>query len=195
MQSDERTTAGESATAGPGGGPGRTPGFTSGFTPGFTVVEVVIASAIFLILAVGLLPLFARSITNNLVGRETTDTTNYGRSRLEQLDQMSFFSQVLTVPDGSTEGKTEEYWSQADKIWKPGVPPITDPALWFRTTRVRQFSVSDLADDATFDAPLAGGAAEGQVHIKEVQVAVRSARAEGPLGGNWETRMRTLKVK
>jgi prepilin-type N-terminal cleavage/methylation domain-containing protein len=162
---------------------------------GFTVVEVIIASAIFLILAVGLLPLFARSITNNLAGRETTDTTNYGRSRLEQLDQMSFLSASLAVPSGSTEGVTQEFWSPKDKIWKTGAPTSTDPALWYRTTRVRQFSVSDLGDDATFDTPLDGSAAAGQVHIKEIQVAVKSARSEGPLGGNWETRMRTLKVK
>ncbi|HYG64411.1 MAG TPA: hypothetical protein VEL74_17670 [Thermoanaerobaculia bacterium] len=173
---------------------------------GFSVIEVLIASAIFLVIAVGLLPLFAQSITSNLAGRETTDTTNHGRSRLEEIDQLSFFNPNLTVPAGETEGTVQEYWSQKDKIWKAGAPPLADPALWMRTTRVRQFSVSDLNDDGTFDSPLDGDAAPGQVHLKEIQVAVRSARegtqlADGTwstrsgLGGIWESRMRTLKAK
>lgn len=175
---------------------------------GFSVVEVLIASAIFLVIAVGLLPLFAQSITSNLAGRETTDSTNHGRSRLEQMDQVSFSDPSLAVPAGATEGVIEEYWSQNDKVWKTGVPPTTgtDPALWLRTTRVRQYTVTDLADNGVFDTPLNGDASAGQVHLKELLVSVRSARegtqlADGSwsstsgLGGIWETRMRTLKAK
>lgn len=193
MQS-ERTIQTETAAAGSAG------------SRGFSVVEVLIASAIFLVIAVGLLPLFAQSITSNLAGRETTDSTNHGRSRLEEMDQLSFSSPLLVIPAGSTEGVAQEYWSQKDKVWKAGAPPVADPALWLRTTSVRQYTVTDLADNGVFDDPLDGGAAFGQVHLKEVQVAVRSARegtqlADGswtsssPLGGIWDTQMRTFKAK
>ncbi|HVR99963.1 MAG TPA: type II secretion system protein, partial [Thermoanaerobaculia bacterium] len=57
---------------------------------GYSLVELLVASAIFLILMVGILPLFTTSIRTNLAGREATDTANYGRSRLEQLFQLEF---------------------------------------------------------------------------------------------------------
>ena len=53
--------------------------------------------------------------------------------------------------------------------------PDDDSAIWTRTTTIRQFSVTDLT------APLADTAPAANVHLKEITVAVESARG-GPLG-------------
>ncbi len=164
---------------------------------GYSLIELLVAAAIFLILMIGVLPLFTTSIRTNLAGREATDTSNYGRSRIEQLFQLQFSKPELRVPDGAEELEVQEHWSEKDKGWKPGTAPAAgDKALWTRATFVRQYSVTDLNDDGIFDEPLDGGTAAGQVHIKELEVLVRSNRSEtGPFGNIWQTRLRMLKAK
>ena len=158
---------------------------------GFSVVEVLIASLIFLIIAVGILPLFAASARNNLDGREATEVSNFGRSAVEDLLQASINDPRLTVPSGSTVRISNEYWSSKDKVWKAGTGTSTDPALWRRQTRVRQFNVSKLT------VPLDGGADAGQVHLKEVAVDVWHNRNQQSLalGGGRRFTVRMLKSK
>lgn len=166
-------------------------------TSGYSLIELMIAASIFLILVVGVLPLFTSSIRTNLAGREATDTANFGRSRIEQLFQLQFSKPELEVPAGANQSEVQEHWSEKDKIWKAGaVPAAGDTALWTRTTFVRQYSVTDLADDGVFDEPLSGDTSAGQVHIKELEVLVRSNRSQdGPFGNLWQTRLRMLKAK
>jgi type II secretory pathway pseudopilin PulG len=161
---------------------------------GFSVVEVLIAATIFLVLAVGILPLFTQSITSNLAGREATDTSNYGRSQVEQFLQLSYEHPDLRVPDAGTVMTTQEYWSTQQNKWVRGAPPTTDRALWLRTTNVRQFQVQDIEDDGYFNTPL-DGTRSTQAHLKEIEVVVRSARGEVVLGANRQMRMRMLKAK
>src|SRR6476469_2431083 len=87
---------------------------------GFSLLEVMIASAVFLIVAIGLLPLFARSISNNLGGREAPDVANLGRSQVEELFQLTFNHPSLTVPSGQTVLTTTAYFSKKDSVWKTG---------------------------------------------------------------------------
>lgn len=141
---------------------------------GFSVVEVLIAAAIFLIIAVGVLPLFVQSMRNNVAGRDATDISHVGKSRVEELLQVPYNS--LEIPAGSTESVIEDYWSRTTKSWQTGAPPVAD-AVWLRTTRVRQFGLSDLTGDGIADAPLDGGTPTGQVHFKEIVVEIRSANA------------------
>jgi type II secretory pathway pseudopilin PulG len=148
---------------------------------GFSVVEVLIATLIFLIIAVGILPLFASSARNNLEGREATEVSNFGRSTLENLLQVSFNDARLTVPGGKTSLTTDEYYSKKDQVWKAGTGSSADPAAWRRTTIVRQFGYADLADDGLFNSPLPGGTPPGQVHIKEIEVQVWHARSDTSL--------------
>jgi prepilin-type N-terminal cleavage/methylation domain-containing protein len=157
---------------------------------GFSVIEVLIASAIFLIIALGVLPLFAQAIRNNLSGRDATDVSNLGKSRVEELLQVPY--DTLQVPAGLTEAKTDEYYSQQDKTWKPGAPPSDDPALWLRTTRIRQFTLGDLQKTGTAK-PLLGGAPAGDVHIKEIVVEVRSANSN-PLSSGKTLTLRMLRA-
>ena len=158
---------------------------------GFSVVEVLIASLIFLIIAVGILPLFAASARNNLDGREATEVSNFGRSAVEDLLQAPISDPRLAVPAGSTVRTSDEYWSNKDKVWKAGTGKTADPALWRRRTRVRQFNVSKL------DVPLDGGADAGQVHLKEVAVEVWHGRNQQSvaLGGGRRFTVRMLKSK
>lgn len=148
---------------------------------GFSVVEVLIATMIFLIIAVGILPLFAASTKNNMDGREATETANFGRSAVEDLLQATFDDPRLTVPAGGTVRTVQEYYSQKDQVWKTGTGTSGDPALWRRQIRVRQFNVNDLADNGIFDDPKTGAEDPGQVHLKEVEVQVWSSRDDKAL--------------
>jgi prepilin-type N-terminal cleavage/methylation domain-containing protein len=157
---------------------------------GFSVVEVLIASAIFLIIAIGILPLFAQAIRNNMAGRDATDVSNLGKSREEELLKVPFDS--LVVPAGQTVGVTEEYWSLSAKKWVTGTTTTTD-ALWLRTTRIRQYSISDLLDNGVADTPLPGGTPAGQIHFKQIEVEVRSAN-QNLLGSGKSLTLRMLRA-
>jgi prepilin-type N-terminal cleavage/methylation domain-containing protein len=173
---------------------------------GFSVIEVMIAAAIFLIVALGLLPLFAQSIRNNVSGRDATDISNLGKSRVEELLQVPFDS--LQVPVGAEAACTAEYWSKLEQKWKAGTAPATaktcltkdvnvsglgaDAAVWVRTTRIQQFSLNDLQKNGTTN-PLPGGAAAGLVQLKEIVVEVRS-RSLNPLGSEKVLTLRTLRA-
>jgi prepilin-type N-terminal cleavage/methylation domain-containing protein len=160
---------------------------------GFSIVEVLVASAIFLIAALGLLPLFATSINNNFAGREATDVSNFGRSRIEEYLQMPFGS--LVVPPGSTEAVITDYYSKADQVWKAGEPGA-EPATWLRRTRLRQYHISDRLDNGTFDTPLDGGTPDSDVHLKEVIVEVEPVRNPlNPLGAGKTVTMRMMRSK
>lgn len=156
---------------------------------GFSVVEVLIASAIFLIIAVGILPLFIQSIRNNMSGRDATDVSHLGKSRVEELLQVPYES--LAIPAGQTELVTDEHWSQTAKAWQPGTSTSPD-ALWLRTTRVRQFGLADLTDNGRADTPLTGGTPNGQVHFKEIVVEIRSAN-QNILGSGKALTLRMLR--
>jgi prepilin-type N-terminal cleavage/methylation domain-containing protein len=159
---------------------------------GFSLVEVLIASAIFLIIALGVLPLFAQAIRSNLSGRDATDVSNLARSHVEELLQVPF--ETLAVPTGETEGATEEYWSTTTQKWVAGSTPATgDAALWYRTTTIRQFELRDLQDDGVADNPLPGGTPSGEIHFKEIVVEVRGI-PRNPLAGGGAVTVRRLRA-
>jgi type II secretory pathway pseudopilin PulG len=152
-------------------------------TAGFSLVEVLIAAFILLIIALGLMPLFTRSIQMNLSGNDSTQLTNLARTHLEEMFQLDFNDPALTVTAG-TERLTTEYWSESAKAWQPGAAPSTSDAPWVRTTRVRQFSLSGLVDadeDGEYDLPLPAGSDATTVHGKEIQVRVESNREIGSM--------------
>jgi Tfp pilus assembly protein PilV len=163
---------------------------------GFSVVEVLIASLIFLVIAVGILPLFAASTRNTADGREATEVSNFGRSAVEDLMQASFNDARLTVPSGGTVLTRTEYYSKVTQTWVTGTASSGDPALWQRRVRVRQFNVNDMAD-GILNNPLPGTADLGQVHLKEIEVEVWHARDAGSIsfGAPQHFTVRMLKSK
>jgi hypothetical protein len=167
---------------------------------GFSVVEVLIAAGIFLIIAVGLLPLFVQSIRNNLSGREATDVSNMGKSRVEELFQLPFDSPRLALPAASTEMFVSDYYVLLGDssgplgglgVWTSAAPTgLGQVGPWVRTTRIRQYSLRDLTE------PLRGDAEPGDVHLKEIQVEIEGRRSlANPFGGSRELMLKIYKAK
>ena len=119
---------------------------------GFSVVESLIAALILLIIALGIIPLFARALRDNTTGADATQATNHGRASLEEYQQLPFNNQALTLAPGATTLTRDESWAQGtrdtfgddDEGWWPGAPSDRGLLLWTRTTTVRQFGINDI---------------------------------------------------
>jgi type II secretory pathway pseudopilin PulG len=167
---------------------------------GFSVVEVLIAAAIFLIIAVGILPLFTRAMNSNLIGNDYMNAANHGRSGLENFMQVDFESPNLTLDPGATSKDFVDYWTAGDpnkagdEKWVTTVP-AGQLALWTRTGTVRQYGISALADgNLETSEALPGGTDATFVHLKEVRMTVQSTRGGGPLGGGKTVTLRVLRA-
>lgn len=145
---------------------------------GFSLIEVLVASAILLVIALGLVPLYTRSIRSNVEGFDYTHVSNFAKSRAEEYRQLPFASPDLTVPAGSTELEVPDFYSQAQHRWMDeaewAAKSAGDVALFTRTTTVRQFGVGDLT------TPIEGGR---PAHLKEITVAVQGSRETGHVFG------------
>ena len=168
---------------------------------GFSVVESLIAALILLIIAMGVIPLFARALRDNTTGADATQASNHGRARLEEFQQLPFNNQDLTLAPGALSLASGESWAQgtrdtfgdADEGWWPGTPSGRGLLLWTRTTTVRQFGMNDI-DDGRLNTPLAGGTQPAFVHLKEVEVRLVSQRPlSSPLGPGRQVVFRMLK--
>jgi prepilin-type N-terminal cleavage/methylation domain-containing protein len=158
---------------------------------GFSLIEVLIAAAIFLIVALGIVPFFTQAIVNNRAGADFTQSTNYAKSELERLYSLPFSSPDLQVTTG-TSTVTVSFFSLATQTW---VPAITSPdvALWTRTVTIRQYDITGmLAGGAVADA-LPAGIPESFVHAKQIEVKVASGRSGGPLGGGKQATLSVFK--
>ncbi|HVS02087.1 MAG TPA: hypothetical protein VMT16_04890 [Thermoanaerobaculia bacterium] len=146
---------------------------------GYSIVEVLIAGAIMLFIALSILPIFAQSISSNLSGQDSTSVANHARSRVEELYQLPFDTPFLQLTDGD-ERRHDEYYSRNQKAWLPGTEddvPVGDEALWTRVTQIRNYSATDI------ETPLAFNSDPTLVHLKELLVTVAATREGGPLGG------------
>lgn len=168
---------------------------------GFSVVESLIAALILMIIALGIIPLFARALRDNTAGADATQASNHGRARLEEYQQLPFNNQDLALPPGALALNRDESWAQGvrddvgddDEGWWPGTPSDRGLLLWHRTTTVRQYGMNDL-DDARLGDPLPGGTQPAFVHLKEIEVRLESERpVESPLGPGRRITFRVLK--
>jgi type II secretory pathway pseudopilin PulG len=173
---------------------------------GFSILEALIAGAILLFIALGLVPLFAQAIRDNETGSDTTQATNGNKSRLEESLQLPFNSTVLDVPAGAGEGQVVESFSQGDRNrvgddnegWWPGAPADKGMLLWTRTTRIHQYSMGDLDKRSkdfvlTPDEREPGGSDPAYVHLKEVEVVLESEKDSTLFGGGRRVTFRVLK--
>ena len=156
---------------------------------GFSLVEALVATGILLLIAIGLIPLFASSILNNTRGSDSTVSTNFSRTQVEGLLQLPFNSPSLTVPAAGSQAETDEWWAPgaAGTINDPSEgwvnaavtpKPASTVSPWSRTTVVSQFSVAALADgqlDPKSEAEN-GATPANNVHLKLVAVEVDSAK-------------------
>ena len=159
---------------------------------GLSIVEVLIAAAILLIIALGILPLFTRSVISNRQGLDSTEVSNMARAQMEEYAQLPFNHLMMTIPDGDTELVVEEHYSENEDRWKDGKDPAGgDHALFTRTTTIRQFGVDPSAPSG-LTAPIQGGETPSTIHLKEIQVNVLG-RVGGPLGPQKQITVRVYK--
>lgn len=157
---------------------------------GFSLIEVLIAGGVFLILVIGLLPLFTRAMVDNSAGADYTTATNMARSAAEQRNQLRLNDAALNA----AAPETFEYWLSTTKKWVVDDATAPAGAAWRRRVLVRQFTLNDLIDDGMFNDPLDGSAPVEDVDIKEIEVRVETAGATGPLGSRRRSVIRTLKA-
>lgn len=156
---------------------------------GFSLVEALVATGILLMIAIGVIPLFASSILNNTRGSDSTLSTNYSRTQVENLLQLPFNSPSLTVPAAASQAETDEWWApgatgainDSAEGWRDAAltpKPAGMVSPWSRKTTVAQFSVSALADGRLDPKTEAedGSTPANNVHLKVVAVEVDSAK-------------------
>jgi prepilin-type N-terminal cleavage/methylation domain-containing protein len=145
---------------------------------GFSLVEVLIALALTGFLMIGVLPMFAKAMSNNVEGNQLTEVTNRARAHLEELMGQPFDSPDLTVPNGEDELLVRELWSSGQERWFEETDfPSGERPLFTRVTIVRQFNLTAVSDtdfELETDETVPGGTSPALVHLKEIEVRVNS---------------------
>ncbi len=168
---------------------------------GYSLVETMVAGVVFLVTAVGVLPLFTHSMSNNNAGREALQAANHSKSELEELYQIPFHHADLTLAAGSDVVTNTDWWSLGDREllldaqegWS-STDPGDGTTTWMRTVSIRQYGVGDLEDDGELNTPLDGDTDAIFVHLKEIQVQLDTTRSDGTaLGVGRHVTMRVLK--
>lgn len=185
---------------------------------GLSLIEALIAMALLLLVAIGILPLFTRSILNNAAGSEATQTANGARVQLEEVTRLPFNNVALRLAGGSELLTRQVYFATdrnvlGDETWVDA-GSVTGQVLYNRATRVRQFGLNAPIDEnadnivdgfeglvdgdgnGEFDNPLADGTDPQFVHFKEVAVEVArpgDRASGGPVGRAPTYRVRAIK--
>ncbi len=151
---------------------------------GFSVVEGLMAAAIILIVAVGVLPLFVNAMTDNLQGRRATEVANAARSQAERLMQLGWNHPELTIPGGATELEVTDYQISTydpleqitTKQWVSSTahtPDGTEDLV--RITTIRQYSFGSLDDELVEESEaLDGAASPSLIDFKEIEIQMAS---------------------
>lgn len=144
---------------------------------GFSLIEVLIASALFLVVLLGIIPLFTRAMVNNVQGRDASTMAGFSRERAEQLLQVPFNNETVTVPpDGAADLlETTEVWVDGTDNWTATPDPNS---RWSRRTRVQDFNYRDLLDDGMLNDPLTAGTNPRSIHLKEIVIDIGSPRTQ-----------------
>ncbi|MDH3402262.1 MAG: hypothetical protein OES32_00080 [Acidobacteriota bacterium] len=163
---------------------------------GFSLLEGLLAAALVMVITLGIMPLFTRSIIQNVAGKESTLSSNYARSTSEEMISLPLDREALRPVVSELSRETcEDY--EAGTGWTLRDPCSADPAgtpTWTRQTTIQQFSIRDIydADTAsgtpTFTNPIPGYAAaddqlDAFVHIRQLVVTTEGQRTpDSPLG-------------
>ena len=154
-----------------------------------TLIEVMMASLLFLTIALAVVPMFTQSMVSNTSGSDSTKASNFARARTEELMQLPFNHADLTI-DLASEKRVEEYYSSTDPVWRPYPIPPDASLEWTRTTTVRQYNVDALEDDLVeVVEALPTGTDPSFIHLKEIEVAVAQA------GGVFSSPAKTITVR
>ncbi len=149
---------------------------------GFSILEVLIASALFLVISLSIAGLYAQSAVSNFKGGDSTRLANLGKTAVEELLYAPFDSTALTVPAGATEASVTQYWQESTHTFVTTAPAPGTHTKFRRVLSVRYCGIGDLDDNGRCDTPLQGDSDPGLVHLKEIRVELRSS-PDGLLGG------------
>ncbi|HVR97393.1 MAG TPA: prepilin-type N-terminal cleavage/methylation domain-containing protein [Thermoanaerobaculia bacterium] len=168
---------------------------------GFSLIETLIAGAILLIIALGLIPLFTQSMANNSLGNDYAQASTLSKGELESLQKLPFENLDVTVANGKKETQRLGYMEQPalGQAIDPGQWEFVDPghSRWTRTTVIRQYNVRALNEDdwrLEEDELKFGGDPILQpgelldenantVQIKSIEVQLDSPKRQSILGG------------
>ncbi|HVR30086.1 MAG TPA: prepilin-type N-terminal cleavage/methylation domain-containing protein [Thermoanaerobaculia bacterium] len=139
---------------------------------GMSLIEVMLASLLFLTISLGVVPMFTQSMVSNSSGNDSTKAANFARARAEEMLQLPFNHLDLTIEAGS-EKTFQEYHERSTEVWRPFPIPDGTSVEWVRTTVIRQYNVEALEDDTVQIAEaLPAGTDPSLVHLKEIEVQV-----------------------
>jgi prepilin-type N-terminal cleavage/methylation domain-containing protein len=158
---------------------------------GFSMIEALIAAALIGAVAVGVIPLWTRAMTDNMAGADYTRVTNYAKSKEEELahlDQATAANQVQT----GTQRQIVEYMDPATGRWI-ATKPLTALTYWTRTTTITLYGVHDTDANGLLNSPLPAGSDPKAVHVVQTQVQVQSMSAIGAIGTRRSTIIRYYK--
>jgi prepilin-type N-terminal cleavage/methylation domain-containing protein len=157
---------------------------------GFSMIEGLIAAALIGVVAVGVIPMFTRAMSDNMAGADYTRVTNYSKSKQEDITRMPYDQQSLVV---QASPPPVEYLDPSTGQWTT-TKPANPFAVWTRTTTLALYNIHDIDDDQTFNFPLGPGAIGDEGQILEATVKVASVSSVGPGGVHRTTIIRYLKA-
>jgi Tfp pilus assembly protein PilV len=144
---------------------------------GFSLIEVLIATALLLLIVIGTIPLFTRSMINNVQGDEASRATNIAVDDFERLLSLPFDALPTWLPIGDTTLTADDVFLKKGNRWVASTAiPSGDQARFGRTSTMRQYNVEDLFDGTPLSNPLPGGATESEAQIKVIDVQVTNLR-------------------
>lgn len=156
---------------------------------GFSLIEVMLASLLFLTISLGVVPMFTQSMVSNSSGNDSTKAANFARARTEELMQLPFNHLDLTIEAGA-EKLNQEYYAKVPEVWRPFPIPSGAQTEWVRSTRIRQYNVEALDDDVIQIAEaLDAGTDPSFVHLKEIEVSIEQ------LGGLLQSSAKTITLR
>jgi prepilin-type N-terminal cleavage/methylation domain-containing protein len=162
---------------------------------GMSLIEVLVGVAIMMIIAMGLIPLFSRSIRQNREGANFTDLTNVARTTLEEYVRYDFNAPQLTLAPGKVDLTVQQYYDTTSAQWVAIPATIPYTARFQRTIVVEQFTAGDLTDNGSLDDPLDGGVTKDAVQVKRIRVLVRPLwKFEAAFGRPTPVQVETLKA-
>jgi hypothetical protein len=156
---------------------------------GMTLLEVLMASLLFLAVSLGVVPMFTQSMVSNSSGNDSTKASNFARARAEELMQVPFNHSDLTIENG-TEKMLLEYYTTGDSLWHEYPVPAGLTPEWSRITTVRQYNVDALDDDIVeVGEALPADTDPSFIHLKEIEVGVDQS------GGLFTSSAKTIRVR
>jgi Tfp pilus assembly protein PilV len=172
----------------------------TGAERGFTIIEGLVASAILLIVAIGILPLFASSILNNTRGSDSTTASNFGKTSLESWGALPFDNSAILVPGGQTKLEIDDWWKPGNgpindpsQGWTTTTPPTTTLSTWNRQTTIQQYQSVDVVNGGDLSTPYDGSVPANFTQLKLVTAVVQSSKQGGILGGGEHITFKVLK--